>query len=165
MSHEPGSIVRNNPLALFLTWTTYGSWLPGDARGWTDDRGMIRAPNPRLMRIAVGSLKHEPVVFAPADRDKVEQVIREHCHFRGWHLLAASCRSTHVHVVVAAENRRPDEVLRSLKAWCSRQLAAHGRRSASRWSRGGSVRRLYESRDVEAAVVYVAELQDRPRDG
>jgi hypothetical protein len=165
MPHEPGSVIRNNPLAFFLTWTTYGSWLPGDARGWTDHRGTIRDPNPRLRRIATGSLKRESVVLGPTDRDQVEQAIREHCRFRGWHLLAASCRSTHVHVVVAAENRRPEEVLRSLKAWCSRQLAARAMCSTSRWSRGGSVRRLYESRGVEAVVVYVAELQDRPRDG
>jgi len=163
MPHEPGSIVRNDPLALFLTWTTYGSWLPGDARGWTDHRGTIRDPNPRLTRIAGASLKHASVVLGPTDRDHVEQGIREHCRFRGWHLLAASCRSTHVHVVVTAENRRPDEVLRSLKAWCSRRLAACLTCSTSRWSRGGSVRRLYKSRDVEAAVVYVAECQDGPR--
>ena len=24
------------PLAYFLTWTTYGTWLPGDERGWIE---------------------------------------------------------------------------------------------------------------------------------
>ena len=24
------------PLAWFITWTTYGTWLPGDDRGWTE---------------------------------------------------------------------------------------------------------------------------------
>jgi hypothetical protein len=24
---------RDEPLAYFLTWTTYGTWLPGDERG------------------------------------------------------------------------------------------------------------------------------------
>jgi hypothetical protein len=23
-----------DPLAYFLTWATYGTWLPGDERGW-----------------------------------------------------------------------------------------------------------------------------------
>jgi hypothetical protein len=23
-----------DPIAYFLTWTTYGTWLPGDERGW-----------------------------------------------------------------------------------------------------------------------------------
>ncbi len=25
----------NDPIAFFLTWSTYGTWLPGDKRGWT----------------------------------------------------------------------------------------------------------------------------------
>ena len=25
-----------DPLAYFLTWSTYGTWLPGDARGWIE---------------------------------------------------------------------------------------------------------------------------------
>ena len=28
------SIPHSDPLAFFLTWTAYGSWLPGDGRGW-----------------------------------------------------------------------------------------------------------------------------------
>ena len=42
---------RNNepplpePLAYFLTWTTYGTWLPGDDRGWTDSKLGWQAPD------------------------------------------------------------------------------------------------------------------------
>jgi hypothetical protein len=25
----------SDPLAYFITWTCYGTWLPGDDRGWT----------------------------------------------------------------------------------------------------------------------------------
>ena len=25
-----------DPLAYFLTWSTYGTWLPGDERGWIE---------------------------------------------------------------------------------------------------------------------------------
>ena len=28
MGKDPGSVPMDDPLALFLTWTTYGSWLP-----------------------------------------------------------------------------------------------------------------------------------------
>src|SRR5262249_3307643 len=42
-------------LAYFLTWTTYGTWLPGDARGWVQVPGVghpatgppARTPGPR----------------------------------------------------------------------------------------------------------------------
>ena len=36
-------------LAYFITWTTYGTWLPGDKRGWVK-AGMqgIQAPDSEL---------------------------------------------------------------------------------------------------------------------
>ena len=34
------------PLGLFLTWGTYGAWLPGDARGWVEYRRGWQFPNP-----------------------------------------------------------------------------------------------------------------------
>lgn len=42
MGADPGSIPMDDPLALFLTWTTYGSWLPGDERGWVEKPGRFR---------------------------------------------------------------------------------------------------------------------------
>ena len=33
----------DEPLAYFLTWTTYGTWLPGDGRGWVEKNGAIFA--------------------------------------------------------------------------------------------------------------------------
>jgi hypothetical protein len=26
--------MHGDPIGYFLTWVTYGTWLPGDARGW-----------------------------------------------------------------------------------------------------------------------------------
>ncbi len=28
------SITMRDPIAFFITWPTYGTWLPGDERGW-----------------------------------------------------------------------------------------------------------------------------------
>ena len=39
MGKDPGSIPMGDPLALFLTWTAYGSWLTGDARGRVEKPG------------------------------------------------------------------------------------------------------------------------------
>jgi hypothetical protein len=32
------------PLAYFLTWPTYGTWLPGDERGWVQYRHGLQPP-------------------------------------------------------------------------------------------------------------------------
>ena len=57
MHGEPGLPYRSGPMALFLTWTTYGSWLPGDDRGWCDDRGVMREPSHRLARHAAHAMR------------------------------------------------------------------------------------------------------------
>jgi hypothetical protein len=33
------------PLAYFITWGTYGTWLPGDQRGWVEYRRGWRLPD------------------------------------------------------------------------------------------------------------------------
>ena len=163
MTHFSDAIYRPDPLAFFLTWTTYGSWVPGDARGWADDRGVIRAPNARLARVAARLMRGPSVVLTFAQRDIVELTIHEHCDFRGWTLHAAICRTTHVHVVVSAAERTPDGVLGSLKARCSRQLSHGAKEPRAWWTRGGSMRQIYDMRALENVVTYVVECQDKPR--
>ena len=38
----------DDPIAFFLTWVTYGTWLPGDARGWVDYRRGWQPSDPVL---------------------------------------------------------------------------------------------------------------------
>jgi hypothetical protein len=41
-----GGTVVDDPLGFFLTWVTYGTWLPGDARGWVEYRHGWQLPDP-----------------------------------------------------------------------------------------------------------------------
>jgi hypothetical protein len=52
MGKDPGSIPMDDPLALFLTWTTYGQWLPGDERGWVEKPGRCRQPDAQREQVA-----------------------------------------------------------------------------------------------------------------
>jgi hypothetical protein len=38
----------SDPLAYFITWATYGTWLPGDERGWVEYRRGWQLPDPSL---------------------------------------------------------------------------------------------------------------------
>ena len=44
------------PLAYFLTWPTYGTWLPGDERGWVEYRHGWQLPDPARKREAQARL-------------------------------------------------------------------------------------------------------------
>jgi REP element-mobilizing transposase RayT len=110
------------PLAYLLTWTTYGSWLPGDRRGWVAKPGEFRAPDARIRELAAKRMNQESVTLDRNARDLVEQTIKHHCIIRRWQLHAVNCRSNHVHVVVSAPERSPEDVMDQFKAWCSRRL-------------------------------------------
>ena len=163
MPHTPNPPFVPEPLAIFLTWTTYGSWLPGDARGWVDDHGLTREPSPGLAHQARRLMPEHSVVLTTHQRHAVEDAIVAECTFRGWTLHAVTCRTTHVHVVVSAGERIPHRVMGSFKAWCSRRLSDDVQGRQRWWTKGGSMRRLYDHRAIEATVEYVIECQDRPR--
>ena len=81
----------------FITWTTYGTWLPGDARGWRKRRRGPQLPQPLLEQWCRKQMKGDAVLLESQDRETVEDACRQHCHVRGWHLLAVSARTNHVH--------------------------------------------------------------------
>src|SRR2546425_7690340 len=96
--------------AYFITWTTYGTWLPGDARGWVKSGEWgIQSPDPEREREARRLMAESAVILTPNQRTLVEQTIRDHCRIRRWVLHAVNARTNHIHVVVTAD-RSPDEV-------------------------------------------------------
>lgn len=156
-------------IAYLLTWTTYGTWLRGDDRGWAEigKDGVTRyaEPDPDRVMADCDRLKHDPVVLSPEMRRVVDQAIRDVCAHRRWTLHAVNVRSNHVHVVMGSD-RAPDRVVADLKAWGTRRLreAGHAEAETRIWTRRGSTRYLDSHGSLVAAVDYVVRMQER-RDG
>ncbi len=168
MSRDAGRVPQDEPLAYFLTWTTYGTWLPGDERGWVAKPGEFLPPD-ALREQASRSLMTEPPLFLDlAQREIVENTITDHCRHRGWHLHAVACRTNHVHVVVTAPGRDPEDVMDQFKAWCTRRLkerlecADPETVRTNWWTQRGSKRWLNDDESLAIAIQYVREFQDRP---
>src|SRR5260370_41734958 len=91
-------------LAYHIVWTTYGTWLPGDSRGWVM-KGVfgIQDPEPELEKSARERMAEPAVLLTPEQRQIVEKTIADHCRIRGWTLHAVSARTNHIHVVVTAD--------------------------------------------------------------
>jgi hypothetical protein len=170
MNNDVGRVPMDEPLGYLLTWTTYGSWLPGDARGWVSKPGQFRAPD-KGREVAARQRMTEPAVTLDIDqRQIVEDTIAAHCRIRGWHLHVVNARTEHVHVVVTAPGRKPDDVMDQFKAWCTRKLGEHERARITAagdyrqdwWTQGGSKRWLNDGNSLEAAILYVREGQGEP---
>ncbi len=109
-------------IAIFTTWTTYGTWLPGDERGWYKHGEGVRDPD-QLRKFAVSLLMNERAISLDLDQRRiVEETIVEHCTIRNWVLHAVNCRTNHVHAVVTAPNRDIEVPREQFKAWCTRKL-------------------------------------------
>lgn len=176
-----------DPLAFFLTWTTYGTWLPGDERGWVDYGHGFQLPDPILKLEAQMRMTEDACILDEDQRKLVEKTIAEHCRIRGWELHAVNCRTNHLHVVVSA-NRDPKAVRDQFKAWGTRKLkelertrreAATLARRASEgsnaeqaregnveprirekwWTERGSRRWIGDEKSLEAAICYVLDGQ------
>ena len=57
---RPNEPPMPNPLGFFLTWTTYGTWLPGDERGWVRRGGGLQAANPARKKAAQERMTESP---------------------------------------------------------------------------------------------------------
>ncbi len=147
----------------FITWTTYGTWLPGDERGWSKRGKEKQESQPALEHWCKNNLVTEIVVLGKADRLTVEDAVREHCKIRNWGLPAVNARSNHVHVVVQAYEK--GTVVRDqLKANCTRKLRSQLQPLIAKrtWTKAGDCEVLDDDEALEAAVRYVLEAQDEP---
>jgi REP element-mobilizing transposase RayT len=155
-------------LAYFITWTTYGTWLPGDGRGWIKaNHNGIQKPDAKLEHNSRLCMAEDAIELSISQRALVERTIQQHCAIRHWQLHAVNARTNHVHVVVTAD-RDPDDVMNQLKAWCSRKLSdaagltesvakKAGRR---RWfTEGGDKELIHDEDYLRNAIRYVIEGQ------
>jgi REP element-mobilizing transposase RayT len=149
----------STPLAYLLTWTTYGTWLPGDGRGWVDKHkpGLIQKPNPTLQIAARNRMKEPPVILNSHFRQVVAETISQTCDIRDWTIHALAVQSNHVHVVICTPNTAPKQAMGVLKANSSRVLnkKTHCQNRKRWWTEGGSVRYLNTKNTVLAAIEYV----------
>jgi REP element-mobilizing transposase RayT len=154
------------PLAYFISFRTYGTWLHGDKRGSIDRfhnryRSPYIPPNKNWRDHNQQQLKGKPLILRARHRKSVEAAIRETCDVRNWQLQATNVRTNHVHTVVSAGLKKPGIVLNAFKANATRQLRQEGLwpHSFSPWADKGSKRRLWNERSVAKAIDYVLNDQ------
>ena len=164
--------MRMGAKAYFLTWTTYGTWLPGDSRGWVDRHRrhgeIVEPPDAIREESARKRMRAAPVTLSAPLRPGVAESIRhtaEHCR---WCIHALDVRSNHVHVVISSPGADPGRVMGRLKAYASRrlnQVVPAEARPGRWWTRQGSKRRLFTDEALCSAVRYVRNQDKRRRKG
>jgi hypothetical protein len=152
----------NDPIAFFFTISTYGTWLPGDQRGWVEYQHGWRLPDPVRELEAHALMTEDACILTPSDRLIVENQLVETCEHRGWTLHARNCRSNHMHAVIGAFDIHPKKIRVDIKAWCTRRLREQSDPNRENWwADRGSIRWIFNDVRLEAATIYVNDVQDR----
>jgi len=157
---------NERPLAYFITFRTYGTWLHGDKRTSVERHGRNIYGSEKIGLDPVFSVKmernmaYEPLILDAPQRAVVESAIRKVCVMRSYALVAINVRTNHAHWVVSA-HEPPKYIMSVFKANATRELREAGLVPRDRrvWSRGGSTRFLWKERHLEAAIEYTINGQ------
>jgi len=152
------------PTDYLLTFHTYGTWLPGDDRGWhhRGDGAIPRPPAPGLRAWCERRMNAPPLWFSARQRRIVRDAFREPCARRGFPVHALSVQTAHVHLVVTA-TVAPEALMASLKGWATRALRSDGlAREQTIWAEHGSTRRLLSDERYDHAIGYTNDVRHRP---
>ncbi|MBS0206785.1 MAG: transposase [Planctomycetes bacterium] len=165
-SRAAGSVPLTNgpfdPVTLFITFTTYGTWLPGDRRGWRKWKTGAQPSQPLLENWCRERMQEQPLLLSEPHRKKVEAVIRDHAKIRGWLLHAVSVRSNHVHIAVTVDGS-PKRARDQFKANATRVLREppHAIANDKIWTKGGDIQFVDTDDGLHQVVIYITEAQDR----
>ncbi len=165
----------NRPFALFITWTCYGTWLPGDPRGYvsgtlsptgrsakqnTPDTPYCRN-SPSTLHAARLRQKWETVTLTEDDAQCVATALMVAAQARGWRILRAAIMANHVHVLVVDCPDDGSAVRRVLKGTAQAALSKLHGQTRRWWTARGSDRYLRGEDSIARADQYVA-AQNRP---
>lgn len=159
-----------------LTWTTYGTWLPGDERGFVGrvweaampgkNRGEFDLPGtpyladlPGLKKSSRSRMRHKPTrLSAYQARILHEQFLQTTDYIHG-RLLAGAIMANHVHLVIGVPgDPDPTKLLHKFKSYGTRALNRSGAKSSGGgpwWTESGSRRRLRDEVAIKRAAAYV----------
>ena len=157
------------PLAYFITFRCYGTWLHGDERSSVDRfhktfETPFISPNKNWQNYNESLLKNKPVKLDSRMRKVVENALRETCQIRGWKIYALNVRTNHIHIVVGVGAKDPDKVLIAFKANATREMRNTNcwNSEYTPWAEKGSKRYLWTESSIEKAIDYVINGQGKP---
>jgi REP element-mobilizing transposase RayT len=162
----------------FLTWTTYGTWLPGDERGFVSPKfegdeperrnNVLHSPydagRPELRSLALAKLVGDPVFFDEGKAVVLQGQFEETAAHRGWVIVIGAVMTSHVHLVVGVSgDPEPSVLMRDFKSYGSRALNRRYAKpeSGTWWTEQGSKRKVKNQQHFEAVVNYVLK-QEKP---
>ena len=89
-----------------MIWTTYGTWLPGDERGWMRKNDpAVQPPNPELQQACRNGMSEDAVLLDEEQQKIVAATITATANIASRKLLNPASKTNHVIVVCRSGSR------------------------------------------------------------
>ena len=137
-------------IAIMFTFTTYGTWLRGDIRGWVN-KGTIYPADPGLVEMDIRKLKHKPYYFQKANFDRIAELIHHTANKFNVSIYALTIKKWHIHLVTSALPCEIGRFVLSLKTSIRAGLGEKGKI----WSHKYDKRFCFNLEDSHARIRYV----------
>jgi len=140
-------------LGYMVTWTTYGTWLQGETRGYVKD-GKVRGKNAGLHRDCEKKLKSAAVRLGRREKKLVRDAIVDAAKRFKQKIYAIAVYSNHVHIVCEYV-----EVPIGVVVGCYKNAARMALREVGFegrvWTRGYDKRFCFDETSLEERILYV----------
>ena len=140
-------------LGYMVTWTTYGTWLQGDERGYVKG-GQVIKKNEQLRQDNEQRLVKNSVRFGTKEKQVLKQAIKDEAEKRNLRLYAIAVCSNHVHVVVGYSGYSIEDVVRQFKQAGIAALKKC-RMTGKVWTKGYDKRYCFDEKSLRARSAYV----------
>lgn len=136
-----------------ITWTTYGTWLQGDKKGYVKD-GQVLGENVGLYESNKTSLESERVKLNKKEQEIVRQAIMNMACGLGQKIYALAICSNHVHIVAGNFDEVIGKIVVRYKKVSTVALRKNGF-SGKVWTKGYDKRFCYDEDALRNRIEYV----------
>ncbi len=140
-------------IGYMITFTTYGTWLQGDNRGYVKN-GQILKKNYKLKESNKQNLKTNPVRLTVEQKKIVYQAILEKAKQIGQKIPALYVATNHVHIV-AEYIPKPIYIIARHYKICGEQALKTRGFADKVWTKGFDRRFCYSQEELDGRVKYV----------
>jgi REP element-mobilizing transposase RayT len=140
-------------IGYMVTWTTYGSWLPGDKRGYVRNGQTLSGDN-KILEINRARQKSSVVKLNRKEIQVVQQVILREAKRIGHEIVALAACTNHVHLAARPHSKSIEKVIGRYKSLTTRALWERGRQDRV-WTQGYDKRFCFSEEELERKIQYV----------
>lgn len=140
-------------LGYMITWTTYGTWLQGDERGYVKN-GRVLPGNEALRQTNKQAQLQETIRLSKIQQELAQKAIVKEAKHQGQHVYAVSVRSNHVHLLVEYIPRPLSEMVAHYKKTARLALREVGH-TGKLWAKGYDKRFCFDQKTLAQRIKYV----------